>query len=246
MGSVYQLSPLTQRRINCILSDNCEDFPSRGAVAFIKDVKPVLQKGPQCGLVVLQMVAQAYGLLTRSMDEIFLVAKKKGYTNHGEIFSAFWLADLAVSLWPSMVVTVEKTPPTAQMEQLIKENAFLLIPYDCDKNHEPTQRGGKNAHWCVVVGYLCPVKELDVMVWNTTFAHACSSATHVFCRHGKSRHVAVWNYAKLVESNRNLREPAAGLKGTNYMIPSNDLSTLCNQSLVVRCHSDVSVSNIAS
>lgn len=33
------------------------------------------------------MVAQAYDLPTRNIDEIFQLAKQKGYTNYGEIFS---------------------------------------------------------------------------------------------------------------------------------------------------------------
>ncbi|EJW88385.1 hypothetical protein WUBG_00710, partial [Wuchereria bancrofti] len=40
----------------------------------------------RCGLVAVQMVAQAYGLPIRNVDEIFQYAKQKGYTNHGEMF----------------------------------------------------------------------------------------------------------------------------------------------------------------
>ncbi|VDM11256.1 unnamed protein product [Wuchereria bancrofti] len=230
------LSPLARRRILSVLNDCLENMESRGAVAFVRNVEPILQNGPQCGLVAVQMVAQAYGLPIRNVDEIFQYAKQKGYTNHGEMFSADWLADVAVSLWPMLDVAVENVPSTAQMEQLVQENAVLLIPYDCGKNHQPSNRGGRSAHWCLIVGFLCPIKELETVIWNEAVAHNCSKATHVFCVHGKSRHVALWNYSQLVASNFNLHE--ASTKVMDYVIPSSDLSTLRNRCLVVRCHRD--------
>uniref|UniRef100_A0A0R3RR96 protein-serine/threonine phosphatase n=1 Tax=Elaeophora elaphi TaxID=1147741 RepID=A0A0R3RR96_9BILA len=231
------LSPLAQRRILSVLNDCSENVESQGAIAFVRNVKPILQNGPQCSLVAVQMVAEAYDLPIRNVDEIFQYAKQKGYTNYGEMFSADWLADIMVSLWPVLDVAVKDVPSTAQMEQLVQENALLLIPYDCDKNHHPSNRGGRSAHWCLVVGFLCPVKELESVIWNTAVAHTCSKATHVFCVHGKSRHLAVWNYSQLVASNFNLRE--ASTKMIDYVIPSSDLSTLRNRCLVVRCHRDI-------
>uniref|UniRef100_A0A8R1XY85 Actin maturation protease n=1 Tax=Onchocerca volvulus TaxID=6282 RepID=A0A8R1XY85_ONCVO len=168
------------------------------------------------------MVAQAYDLPTRNIDEIFQLAKQKGYTNYGEIFSGM------------LSMLIFNVPSTAEMEKLIQENALLLMPYDCDKNHQPSNRGGHNAHWCLIIGFLCPVKELETVTWNATIAHTCSKITHVFCIHGKSRHLAVWNYSQLIASNFNLRE--ASTKLIDYVIPSNDLSTLRNRCLVVRCH----------
>ncbi|VDK88645.1 unnamed protein product [Litomosoides sigmodontis] len=238
------LSPLVRQRILSVLNDCSKNVVSRGAVAFIKNVEPILQNGPQCGLVALQMAVKAHGLPYRNMDEIFQYAKRKGYTNHGEIFSADWLADIAASLWPMLDVAVENVPSTTQMEQLVQENALLLVPYDCDKNHQPSNRGGHSAHWCLVIGFLCPVKELETIAWNTISAHTCSKATHVFCVHGKSRHIAVWNYSQLVASNLNLREALA--KVIDYVIPSSDLSTLRNRCVVVRYRSNTTASNAIS
>lgn len=50
-------------------------------------------------------------------------------------------------------VAVENVPSVTQMEQLVQENALLLVPYDCDKNHQPSNRGGHSAHWCLVVSF---------------------------------------------------------------------------------------------
>lgn len=64
-----------------------------------------------------------------------------------------------VSLWPMLDVAVEKLPSTADMEQLVQKNALLLIPYDCDKNHEPSNQGGHSAHWCLVVSFFFKLKK---------------------------------------------------------------------------------------
>ncbi|MCP9262453.1 hypothetical protein DINM_005675 [Dirofilaria immitis] len=213
MTVLSALSPLAQRRILSVLSDCSENMNNRrGAIAFIRNVEPILQNGPQCGLVAIQMVAQAYGLPIRSMDEVFQYAKQKDTQITVKYFlvcftyAPDWLADIAISLWPMLDIVVESIPSTAKMEQLIQENALLLIPYDCDKNHQPSNREGHNAHWCLIIGFLCPVKELETLTWNTTIPHTCSKVTHVFCLHGKSRHLAVWNYSQLIASNFNLHE----------------------------------------
>lgn len=41
------LSPLAQRRILSVLNDYSENNESRGAVAFVRNVEPILQNGPQ-------------------------------------------------------------------------------------------------------------------------------------------------------------------------------------------------------
>lgn len=78
---------------------------------------------------------------------------------------------------------------------------------------------------------------METVTWNTAIAHTCSNATHVFCVHGKSRHLAVWNYSQLVASNFNLHE--ASTKMIDYVIPSSDLSTLRNHCVVIRYHHDI-------
>ncbi|VDK58837.1 unnamed protein product [Gongylonema pulchrum] len=88
------------------------------------------------------------------------------------------------------------------------------------------------------VGFLCPVEEMKALWWSTsTMTHCCSSilATHVFCLHGKSHHLAVWNYEKLAASNRNLHQ-AVMARECNYVMPAGgDLSTLRNRCLFIRC-----------
>lgn len=79
---------------------------------------------------------------------------------------ADWLADVVISLWPMLDVVVENIPSTAQMEQLVQENALLLIPYDCDKNHQPSNRGGRSAHWCLVVSFKIKKKLIQIKEKN--------------------------------------------------------------------------------
>lgn len=41
------LSPLAQRRIHSVLNDYVENVKGQGAVAFLRNVEPILQSGPQ-------------------------------------------------------------------------------------------------------------------------------------------------------------------------------------------------------
>lgn len=41
------LSPLARRRILSVLNDCPENVENRGAVAFVRNVEPILQNGPQ-------------------------------------------------------------------------------------------------------------------------------------------------------------------------------------------------------
>ncbi|VDM98381.1 unnamed protein product [Thelazia callipaeda] len=178
------------------------------------------------------MIVDACKLPGPNLDEILKIAKQKGYTKYGEMFSADWLADIVISLCPTLDVEVQNLPSATQMEHLIQESAYLLIPYDCDKNHEPSFFAGHSAHWCVVVGFFCPVSGMVTTTWNTMTDHICSKDTLVFCVHGKSRHLAVWNYSQLIASNLNIRE--ATNRVDDFVIPSTDLSTLRNRCLVIR------------
>ncbi|KAK6036677.1 hypothetical protein COOONC_25818 [Cooperia oncophora] len=114
-------------------------------------VDPVIQNGPQCGLVALSMAAQLLSLERKDVSQIFDIAKKLGFTNQGEMFSAEWLRQLACSLWPihSMVTSV---PDASTMIKWIDGGAALLIAYDCAKNYEPAMRNGHGAHWALLVG----------------------------------------------------------------------------------------------
>ncbi|VDM61261.1 unnamed protein product [Angiostrongylus costaricensis] len=57
----------------------------------------------------------------------------------------------ASSLWP-LYSEVTSFPDPTTLIRWMESGCALLIPYDCDKNHEPALRGGHGAHWSLLVG----------------------------------------------------------------------------------------------
>ena len=56
----------------------------------------------------------------------------------------------------------------------------------------------------------------------------------VFARHGKSRHIGMWNYSLLLESNGNLFEADPRRSCDHYVIPNGGIvEELCSQALVL-------------
>ncbi|VDN53755.1 unnamed protein product [Dracunculus medinensis] len=201
------------------------------ATGFLRDVEPILQNGPQCGLVALQMAAGSFGIPFYEIDHIFQLAKDKNYSNHGEIFSVTWLADLVVSLWPKLETVICAMPDKERLIELLLLNHVILVPYDCDGRMEPTLQQGRFAHWCIIIGYL---KTSDVN----------DDDLYVFCMHGKSRRLFLYDYFFLVKSNCNLfqvsikqhksKTKGVGSRIAEYIIPFNGLESLRNKCLILK------------
>lgn len=109
----------------------------------------------------------------------------------------------------------------------ILNSKLILISYDCDFNFEPCKKNGKKAHWALITGFLLPInikndsnlnslndrKLLNLNnndIENIAFSNLLGKIklddeTCVICRHGKSKHSAIWNLNRLLESNRQLK-----------------------------------------
>ncbi|XP_033928076.1 LOW QUALITY PROTEIN: actin maturation protease [Melopsittacus undulatus] len=124
---------------------------------------PLIQDGPQCGLVALWMAA---ALLTPphrpapppvGLEEVLGVARARGFTIHGEMFSATDMAALAQELFHCQAEVTEgglEGPNRSRLLQHLLGGLPLLVPYDEDNNHEPCCRRGHRAHWAVITGVL--------------------------------------------------------------------------------------------
>lgn len=93
-------------------------------------IKPILQNGPTCGLTALNMLTGG----CPSTDDIFLLAKRKRYTNHGEIFSAKDFTKLAEQVFDSIdyQVSIECFSGELNCDRIKTElmnGACLLVAY---------------------------------------------------------------------------------------------------------------------
>uniref|UniRef100_A0A915AMT2 Actin maturation protease n=1 Tax=Parascaris univalens TaxID=6257 RepID=A0A915AMT2_PARUN len=228
------LSALVEIRVDRLLEQLSTEESQCGAIAFLRDVGSILQNGPQCGLVALQMAAASFGLPSVDVQHIHRLAKERGFTNRGEMFSVDWLCELALLIWPTLRGTVEYMPTPERLTALLREQYAILVPYDCDKNNEPINRDGNAAHWCIVVGYLCPDRSQSQLIWSVQEPISHDNM-HVFCLHGKSRHLALWKYTNLVESNANLNEigDKRMTDGEIYVLPADGAAALKYKCLIL-------------
>jgi hypothetical protein len=143
----------------------------------------------------------------------------------------------------------------------------VLIPYDSDGNHEPTLKSGKRAHWAILLGFCIAIDRNDLS--NNELA--CNIDQHnpqlihltpkqslpkflldiilnksykqifIYAKQGKSKHLLLWSFEKLCESNANLVETSHKLE-SDMILPSNGgiIMGLNNQSLFINSQNIVS------
>lgn len=90
------------------------------------------------------------------------MARSKGYSGFGEMFSAFEMATLAEEYYGPLLTAETWDAPWdhSLIQALLKtllNGGMSLVPYDVDKNHEPCLAGGKKAHWAAIKGFIIPI-----------------------------------------------------------------------------------------
>mmetsp|Transcript_8727 Transcript_8727/g.14304 ORF Transcript_8727/g.14304 Transcript_8727/m.14304 type:complete len:230 (-) Transcript_8727:84-773(-) len=157
------------------------------------DIPPCIQKGPTCGLVALHLVSTFVRRNTTcEVENMLEIAREKGFSKQGELFSCECIASLAreqcglgVDIWqdwrPVQVITH------------LGRGLPLLIPYDADFNYEPCLREGDRAHWSALIGFAVPHKMMGEIhmdlrvrheakmhpVWSHVYLHIVPEAPRI-------------------------------------------------------------------
>nr|XP_020480178.1 UPF0692 protein C19orf54 homolog [Monopterus albus] len=207
-------------------------------------VPSLIQDGPQCGLVALWMAAQLRQPQLRiDMETLVQTAKRRGYTVHGEMFSANNMALLAEEACGCkaelLLGGLNNNNATAIITHLWGRQP-VVIPYDEDYNHEPCQRSGHRAHWAVASGVLLGLDQRSVgqehiqpdptLSWlylpsDTTCPCPVGSAglreVYILAKQGKSLRYQLWSLDSVTQSNEQLRtmDPQRASDGTQYVVP---------------------------
>ena len=123
---------------------------------------PLLQEGPQCGIVALTMAGTSRGE-TLEVEEVQREAVRRGFTSRGEMFSVENMAELArTSLGrQARVEAISRMRDTTWLLDILTSGQMLLVPYDCGHNHGPSLHGGKKAHWALITGFVIAGKHLQ-------------------------------------------------------------------------------------
>ncbi|KAK3855942.1 hypothetical protein Pcinc_037682 [Petrolisthes cinctipes] len=128
-------------------------------LSIYTQLRPVIQQGPQCGLVALSMASQVFPD-TIDVSSLLEAARGQGFTSHGEMFSCDAMAKLAEEVITGVEASVRRDvlSCSSTFTNILMQGDLILVPYDAERNYMPGLRGGHKAHWGVVCGCLiqCP------------------------------------------------------------------------------------------
>ncbi|KAK6025288.1 hypothetical protein OSTOST_08820 [Ostertagia ostertagi] len=204
------------------------------------------------------MAAQLLDLEKKSTSEIFDTAKKLGFTNKGEMFSAEWLRQLAVSLWPmhSSVTLVTGRFLINQSDRFWCCCACCLRLCEKLRTSSATwarsSLGFTGSSILVVtkterslllavaltfirlrVGYLYVDMDAKDIRPAADVVVKDEDAFYVFAYHGKSKHMGLWSYSSLRQSSFNLTDAGPERKEPDYVLPPDGLSQLCGKCVIL-------------
>jgi len=213
----------------------------RAVFSINHPIEPIVQHGPMCGLVALAMAGSKLCKNRHfSVQDLLDYSKMANYTKHGEMFSAYQLADVAVECLNLDANVIELSSDIQyKLLHFILQGCMILVPYDKDKNHMPCSERGHHAHWGVITGFVFnSITEFggfhdivpDKMIPNVYHLKGTSlsemeltqvdqSTIHVLIRHGKSKHLALWPLNLLLESNSNLKEVCPDMDPDLWIFP---------------------------
>ena len=87
------------------------------------------------------------------LDNLLSMARSKGYSRQGEMYSTENLGQLAREFYGLgyQVISYGFEDHHLIVSELLKGSA-VLVPYDADKNHKPCLENGHKAHWALLTG----------------------------------------------------------------------------------------------
>ena len=87
------------------------------------------------------------------LDNLLAMARSKGYSHQGEMYSTENLGQLAMEFYGlgCQVISDGFEDHHFIISELLKGSA-VLVPYDADKNHKPCLENGHKAHWALLTG----------------------------------------------------------------------------------------------
>ena len=226
-------------------------------LCFSNPTSPILQEGPQCGLVALTVAINAISKeQQKSVATVFELARERGFSNHGEMFSVDSMASLAEELVPEeckvSIVESTKLEETSWLVDALLDGCLMLVPYDCTPDHSPGLAGGEKAHWALVTGFLLPSSnttrlppfcsplsgcpnfyELSNGATLPSQAANCQDLMLV-ARQSKSVLLGLWSARHLALSCRNLRQAASKRLNGSYVLPEGGgLQKLCGRIVIL-------------
>lgn len=143
------------------IPDNLENYM---CVSYQRKVEPIIQAGPQCGLVALAMVDSVLHK-NITVEQLYKDSQSQGFSKQGEIFSAQFLEKLAAQAYGCKTSMLDIRNVSGKWEFLncLARGDLLLVPYDPDKNYVPVLKKGHKAHWALITGFFAAINDEHVL-----------------------------------------------------------------------------------
>ena len=181
-------------------------------------------------------------------------------TNNGEMFSANAIEILARNVLNLNAATLDSLESNRNLIiNKLMHNSTILVPYDTDANHEPCLKNGRKAHWAIVLGFsfkidkdklkciinddtlndlidkpILNLKDTDLKADLLIKLLDESIDFSLFCKQGKSKHLKLFQFNRLVESNKNLFDVDNAKDASEFVIPKEGISeSLCNKFVLI-------------
>ncbi|KAH3851372.1 UPF0692 protein C19orf54 homolog [Dreissena polymorpha] len=143
------------------IPDSLENYM---CVSYQQKVEPILQTGPQCGLVALAM-AESVLHKEVTLDQLSAISQAQGFSKQGEMFSAKFMEQTARLSYGCKTSVLDIRDVAGKWEFLncLARGDILLVPYDPDKNFVPVLKKGHKAHWAIVSGFFAAINDEQIM-----------------------------------------------------------------------------------
>eukprot|EP00735_Rhodelphis_limneticus_P003178 TRINITY_DN1450_c0_g1::TRINITY_DN1450_c0_g1_i1::g.27230::m.27230 TRINITY_DN1450_c0_g1::TRINITY_DN1450_c0_g1_i1::g.27230 ORF type:complete len:331 (+),score=-15.67,sp/B0BM95/CS054_XENTR/30.95/6e-17 TRINITY_DN1450_c0_g1_i1:112-1104(+) len=192
---------------------------------------PRMQIGPTCGLtgiiMAIETVLRGQAVTPDLGDDLIRLlteARMAGISRQGEMFSAYWLTELAhrcyrelppsdLSSWQELEFGTEALT-LQSIANCLEMGGIPLICYDAGRDHSPVQEQGFRAHWALILGIICVEADSadassddDKITYRDSLDAESLSSSHeiyIVAQHGKSRRAGIWTWDSLYSSNKQL------------------------------------------
>ncbi|XP_074661064.1 actin maturation protease-like [Tubulanus polymorphus] len=155
---IEEIHHVLRRKLSLLSSEKSCDL----LLSHYMPVPSLLQDGPMCGLVALQLAAECLKVEINA-KELLKVAQNEGWSKQGEIFNAKHISLLVEKCLKcnAELITGGLDVNQEKISQHLMNGLPVLIPYDSDGNHEPCFKKGHKAHWAVLTGMVLVFNKSD-------------------------------------------------------------------------------------
>ncbi|KAL4238911.1 hypothetical protein ACF0H5_003618 [Mactra antiquata] len=143
------------------IPDSLENYV---CVSYQRKVEPIIQNGPQCGIVALAM-ANSILQCDVTVEQLTEASQKHGFSTQGEMFSAVNLEKMSSEAYgcKTSVLDIRDVGGKWEFLNCLARGDMLLVPYDPDKNYVPVLKKGHKAHWALVTGFFAAIQDESVL-----------------------------------------------------------------------------------